>query len=277
MQTLSRHRLVALAASMIGLVSAAPAHAQGTCVLEYRRADNMWANWGRPDGLLGAETITLQPGQKKVFLADWTHEKLRNDGTTFYGSHLRRAVNRGTGPLQFRVRGPGSMFAWLKAAASMATNVANNLSTTLSTSLIGEELRYAVHLVVGSSPTFQPGDSALFRHDLMEVSCPGTTLVSASVAPPPAPPVVLSLTGARTTTGSTVTVTAKDATSGAALAGQVSINGVTGAIGQAITFTPCSETVEYEDAKGVTRTRTVRVPCEGNVQATGYPDISFNF
>jgi hypothetical protein len=237
----------------------------------------MWANWGRPDGLLGTETITLQPGQKRVFLTDWGHEKLRNDGTNFYGSHLRRAVNRGTGPLQFKVRGPGSMFAWMKAAASLATNVATNAATTLSTSLIGEEIRYAVHLVVGSAPTFQPGDSALFRHDLAEVSCPAATLVSASVAPPPAPPVVLSLTGARTTTGSTVTVTAKDVASGAALAGQVSINGVAGPIGQAITFTPCSETVEYEDTRGVTRTRTVRVPCEGTVQIGGYPNTSFNF
>jgi hypothetical protein len=272
MHTLSRHRLVALVASMIGFASAA--HAQTACVLEYRRADNMWANWGRPDGLLGTETITLQPGQKKIFLTDWSHEKLRNDGTTFYGSHLRRAVNRGTGPLQFRVRGPGSMFAWVKAAANMATNV----STTFSNALVGEGVQYAIHIVVGSSPTFQPGDSALFRHDLAEVSCPGTaTLVSASVAPAPAPPVVLSLTGARTTTGSTVTVTANDAGTGAALAGQVSINGATGPVGQAIAFTPCSETVEYEDTRGVTRTRTVRVPCEGTVQIGGYPNTSFNF
>jgi hypothetical protein len=274
MQTHQRRTVVALVASIMGTASSGTASAQTpACVFEYRRADNMWANWGRPDGLLGPETITLQPGQKKVFLTDWSHEKLRNDGTTFYGSHLRRAVNRGTGPVQFKVRGPGSMFLWVKAAANLATSA----STTFSSALLGEEIRYAVHIVVGSSPTFQPGDSALFRHDLAEVTCPGTTPVSASVAPPPAPPVVLSLTGARTTSSSTVTVTAKDAGSGAALAGQVRINEVSGAIGQPVTFVPCSETFEYQDVRGVTRTRTVRVPCEGVVQITGYPDTHFNF
>jgi len=273
MHSFHRRAVVALVGSVLGTATAGPALAQ-SCVFEYRRADNMWANWGRPDGALGSETITLAPGQKKIFLTDWSHERLRNDGTTFYGSHLRRAVNRGSGPLQFRVRGPGSMFAWLKAAASMATNV----STNFTNPLVVEGVQYAAHLVIGSSPTFQPGDSALFRHDLAEVSCPGTTtLVSASVAPTPAPPVVLSLTGARTLTGSTVTVTAKDAATGATLAGQVTINGVSGPIGQAITFTPCSETVEYEDAKGLTRTRTVRMPCEGTVQIGGYPNTSFNF
>jgi len=275
MQTHQRRAVVALVASIVGIGNAGPAAAQGlACVFEYRRADNMWANWGRPDGVLGTETITLQPGQKKTFLTDWSHEKLRNDGTTFYGSHLRRAVNRGTGPIQLKVRGPGSMFAWVKAAA----NIANSASTTFSNALLGEEIRYAVHIVVGSSPTFQAGDSALFRHDLAEVSCPGATLVSASVAPPPAPPVVLSLTGARTTSSSTVTVTAKDAGSGAALAGQVQIGGASGAIGQPITFVPCSETMEtYQDQRGVTRTRAIRIPCEGVVQITGYPDTHFNF
>jgi hypothetical protein len=270
-----RRALVALVASISGIALAGPAAAQGpACVFEYRRADNMWANWGRPEGPLGIESITLQPGQKKIFLTDWSHEKLRTDGTTFYGSHLRRAVNRGTGPVQFRVRGPGSMFAWVKALASAASN----FSTTFSSGVFGEEVRYAVHLVVGSSPIFQPGDSAIFRHDLAELSCPGATLVSASVAPPPAPPVVLSLTGARTTTGSTVTVTAKDARSGAALAGQVRIGGVSGAIDQPVTFAPCSETFEtYQDPRGITRTRTVRVPCDGVVQISGYPDTYFSF
>ena len=90
--------------------------------------------------------------------------------------------------------------------------------------------------------------------------------------------VVLSLTGARTLSNSTVTVTARDATSGATLAGQVRINGVAAPIGQAVTFPACTETMEtYQDARGVTRTRTVRVPCEGVVQVPGYADTYFNF
>lgn len=271
MHTHSSHRLALLAASVLGLVVPRSASAQtAPCVLEYRRADNMWANWGRPDGLLGAETITLQPGQKKVFAGDWSYEKQRNDGTNFYGSHLRRAVNRGAGPLQIKVRGPGSMYTFATIAAKLVTN-------TLQSTVFGTQAGMLVSLVVGSSPTFQPGDSALFRHDLAEVSCPGAATVVASVAPPPAPPVVLSLTGARTTTGSKVTVTAIDAATGSALTGQVTINGVSGTIGQEIAFTPCSETIEYEDTRGVTRTRTVRAPCEGVVKIGGYPDTSFSF
>ncbi|HKP16377.1 MAG TPA: hypothetical protein VJT85_09930 [Gemmatimonadaceae bacterium] len=264
-------RLAVLAASVIGFVVATPAFAQtAPCVFEYRRADNMWANWGRPDGLIGTETITLQPGQKKVFVTDWSYEKQKNDGTNFYGSHLRRAVNRGAGPLQIKVRGPGSMFSFAKVAAAL-------VSTTLQPTVLGGTAGAFVKLVLGSSPTFQPGDSALFRHDLAEVSCPGAATVVASVAPPPAPPVVLSLTGARSLTGSKVTVTANDAASGAALTGKVTINGASGELGKEIPFTSCSETLDIEDARGVTRTRTLRAPCEGVVQIGGYPDTYFNF
>ncbi len=53
----------------------------------------MWAAFGRPDGLLGIESITLAPGEHKVFITDWKYEKQRNDGTTYYGSHLRIATN----------------------------------------------------------------------------------------------------------------------------------------------------------------------------------------
>jgi len=266
-----RHRLAVLVASVLGLVVAPPASAQMTpCVFEYRRADNMWSNWGRPDGLLGAETITLQPGQKKVFVTDWSYEKKRNDGANFYGSHLRRAVNRGAGPLQIKVRGPASMYTFASVAAKLVTNLTSG-------TVFGTQAGMLVSLVLGSSPTFQPGDSALFRHDLAEVSCPGATTVVASVAPPPAPPVVLSLTGARTTTGSTVTVTANDAASGAVLSGKVTINGASGELGKEIAFTPCSETLDIEDARGVTRTRTIRAACEGVVQIAGYPDTNFNF
>jgi hypothetical protein len=61
--------------------------------LEYQRADTMWAAFGHPDGALGVETLSLAPGTEKAFLTDWKYEKQRNDGTTYYGSHLRIATN----------------------------------------------------------------------------------------------------------------------------------------------------------------------------------------
>lgn len=72
-----------------GITSAATGD-KGPCTIEYMRADNMWAAKGRPDGDLGVETLTLQPGKRKIFLTDWAYEKRRNDGEIYYGSHLRR-------------------------------------------------------------------------------------------------------------------------------------------------------------------------------------------
>jgi hypothetical protein len=63
--------------------------------LQYWRADNMWAAAGRPDGNLGMEEVTIQPGQKRVFVTDWRYEKQRNDGTNYYGSHGRKLKNPG--------------------------------------------------------------------------------------------------------------------------------------------------------------------------------------
>ena len=91
------------------LVLAAPPralHAQ-SCVLEYQRADNMWAAFGRPDGALGVETITLAPGTARVFVTDWKYEKTRNDGTNYYGSHGRTHHNRGTRPVKITYK-PGA-------------------------------------------------------------------------------------------------------------------------------------------------------------------------
>ena len=74
------------------------------CTLEDQRADNMWAAEGRADGSLGIESITLLPGQTKVFITDWRYEKRRNDGTNHYGSHLRLArVPGDSGPTHFRL------------------------------------------------------------------------------------------------------------------------------------------------------------------------------
>jgi hypothetical protein len=96
-------RLIRVAA--IAFVVLVPAHAlrAQSCVLEYQRADNMWAAFGRPDGALGTETITLAPGTSRVFVTDWKYEKTRNDGTNFYGSHLRVTTNKGEIPAQVEV------------------------------------------------------------------------------------------------------------------------------------------------------------------------------
>ena len=87
-------------AAMLSLALVILAHplAAQSCVLEYRRADNMWSAIGRPDGFLGVETITLAPGTSRVFVTDWKYEKTRNDGTNYYGSHLRLATNKGPIP-----------------------------------------------------------------------------------------------------------------------------------------------------------------------------------
>lgn len=250
-------------------VSATDISAQA-CTLEYRRADNMWSNWGRADGYLGAETITLQPGQKKVFVTDWAYEKKANDGTNFYGSHLRLAVNRGTVPVHLRLRGPLHL-QLLQKVVSATGGVASKFK--------------AIAFAAGGVPGLRPGDTAMYRHDLMEVTCPeaqATVTASTATAPPPEPPpapVLLSLTGTPatlTTTSLSVTVEARDATTSAPLTGQVTINGVTGAVGQAVAFARCTETIEFESTR-ITRTRTIRIPCEGVVKISGYPDTYFTF
>ena len=78
---------------LLSLAIPARAIAAQSCTLQYYRADNMWATWGT--GNLWAETLTLQAGQNRVFATDWAYEKRRNDGTNYYGSHLRLAVNSG--------------------------------------------------------------------------------------------------------------------------------------------------------------------------------------
>jgi hypothetical protein len=247
-----KHLLLGLGIALASSVSTRSMAAQ-SCTLEYHRADNMFAAWGRADGYLGAETITLQPGEKKVFNTEWAYEKKRNDGTIYYGSHLRRAINRGTGPLHVRLGGPGQWMMLLVASP---------------------RIFFYYHdrpLALG------PGQIGEYRHDLLEVSCPATvTHVMTPPAPEPAP-VLLSLTGARTSSTATVTVTAVDAQTGAALSGEVTINSVTGSTGEAITYNRCGETLEYEDTRGVTRTRSIRTACQGTVKISGFPDMSFTF
>lgn len=125
------------------------------CRIEYQRADNMWAAPGRPDGPLGAETLTLKPGERKVFITDWKYEKQRNDGTNYYGSHVRILRNTGTLPVRLTMTGQD-----LKAGAIWQQVVGQRASGEL-----------------------KPGqaDTSL-RADLQEVSCP------AAAAKPSQPP-----------------------------------------------------------------------------------------
>ena len=88
-----------LALVTLCLLASRSASAQ-SCTLEYRRADNMWAPKGQPSPALGVETVTFAKGTGRTFDTDWKYEKLRNDGTNYYGSHLRIATNRGTIPVR---------------------------------------------------------------------------------------------------------------------------------------------------------------------------------
>jgi hypothetical protein len=158
------------------LLAAAPAIAQ-TCTLEYQRADNMWANAGRPDGPLGKETLTLQPGQKKVFITDWKYEKQRNDGQNYYGSHARIVTNTGKRPLDVDLKGDIQGFL---------SGVRGTLRQTGSDRAQG---------------TLNPGVSWYIRADILEASCPsadkeakadpkggttpGGTANPAAIEPPP--------------------------------------------------------------------------------------------
>ncbi len=147
-------------ASALLLATAAPALAQ-TCTLEYQRADNMWAAVGRPDGPLGKESLTLQPGQKKVFITDWKYEKQRNDGENYYGSHTRIVTNTGKRPMVVDLKG----------------DIAGFISG----------LRGALRQTGGdrAQGTLNPGTSWNVRADILEVSCaPADKEAKATVEPP---------------------------------------------------------------------------------------------
>ena len=91
-------RRLACAAALLVAVSAGSAHAQSAstdqCHLGYARALSMWGD--APEATRnGWESITLRPGQTKVFSTDWKYEKMKNDGTNYYGSHARYHSSNG--------------------------------------------------------------------------------------------------------------------------------------------------------------------------------------
>jgi hypothetical protein len=135
-------RIVLLAVLSIAAGTAAAQE----CRIEYQRADNAMAGPGRPDGPLGTETLTLKPGETKVFNTDWKFEKRRNDGSNYYGSHVRILRNTGSLPARLSLKGND------KITGGLAMQVAGQKA-------IGE---------------IKPGQSATqLRHDLEEVTCPG--------------------------------------------------------------------------------------------------------
>lgn len=143
-------------ASLMALAGTAAAE---PCTLEYMRADNMWAAQGRPDGFLGTESITVQPGQTKVFVTDWKYEKQRNDGTNYYGSHVRIVRNVGKGSVKLVFKG----------------GLAGMTASALRAALEEKEKGRALGML-------DPGKQLSVRHDLMEVSCPAedqTALIGA--------------------------------------------------------------------------------------------------
>jgi len=142
--------------------AAAPAAAQ-QCALEYQRADNMFAAHGRPDGQLGKETLVLEPGHMKVFTTDWKYEKQRNDGSNYYGSHVRIVRNTGKRVVKLVFRGDiSSILGGAAAAAAVALKKVSNDR---------------------ASGTLDPGASWNVRADLMEVSCQSADK-EAKIAPP---------------------------------------------------------------------------------------------
>ena len=126
----------------------APAPAPGggslaSCRLDFQRADNMWAAFGTPTGSLGAESISLSPGQNKVFITDWKYEKQPNDGTNFYGSHLRIGTNATAKTIRLHLR------SWTLTGLQVFARTGNDT--------------FWIRL--------DPNTSKQFQADLMEVFC----------------------------------------------------------------------------------------------------------
>lgn len=157
---------------LLGAFSAA-ALAQ-ECRIEYQRADNMWAGLGRPDGALGTETLTLKPGERKVLITDWKYEKQKNDGTNYYGSHVRILRNAGQQPVEVVVV-PGAAGGMPKMVSRMDGN--------------------------RGIATLKPGQTERLQVDLAEAFCPAAATTADTDgkkqggAPTPAHPGITAPTG----------------------------------------------------------------------------------
>jgi hypothetical protein len=83
------------------------------------------------------------------------------------------------------------------------------------------------------------------------------------------------VTTTTTTSSKTIVVSAKDAATGQPLSGAVAINGVTGVVGQTITFPRCYSTETLEGPLGKPLTKRIYMECDGTVSVSGYPDALF--
>jgi hypothetical protein len=92
------------------------------------------------------ETVSLEPGQSRIFLTDWKYEKLRNDGTNYYGSHGRR----------------------LKNSAAQVIDVKLSSLEGILSSLLGA--------LAAGAPTgyirLKPDQTVDIKADIQQVSCP---------------------------------------------------------------------------------------------------------
>ena len=112
-------------------------------------------------------------------------------------------------------------------------------------------------------------------HSAVRSLIPGWALPVTAV-PTSTKQIAVSVATTTTTLSSkTIVVSARDAATGQSLSGTVAINGVTGAVGQAITFPRCYSTETLEGPLGKPIVKKVYTDCEGSVSVSGYPDAGF--
>jgi hypothetical protein len=71
------------------------------CELTYQRANTAFAPKGVPEGNLGEEDVRVMIGETKSFDTSWPSP---NENKRGYGMHLRTAKNKGTQPIEIKLR-----------------------------------------------------------------------------------------------------------------------------------------------------------------------------
>ena len=146
----------------------------GFCTIEYRRANTMWADRGKPTPLPGLESLRLNAGNNRMFKTDWSYEGLRSSGGNYYGPHLRQLMNTGPREVVLYVRsldplvlvytlnvdGPMRSLSEVVDLARQAINNTLSLTATKRHGLFAAEIKV------------RPGELIAVRADLLEVVCP---------------------------------------------------------------------------------------------------------
>ena len=163
-------RALPLLAALAATLGVARAGAAQQCVLDYQRANTMWANAGDPVGDLGVETLVLPADGQQSFTTDWAFERLRGTEAARYGSHLRIATNRGDQPVSIGLVGPLEYLAGMLFGG--AQPVLNYVSTLSNLPL---PVRAMASLAAQRSANWiilAPGErAATLRADLGWVAC----------------------------------------------------------------------------------------------------------